>query len=287
MRHLTWNVMRHLCGAALLIGSAPVFAEEIQENATQVEPPRYLPAGSSSAECDTCGSEDSSSDDESDSSSESSESSESSDSSEPSNDDNSCGCPNRRGAFASVASAGLLPQNLQAAPQVFQTDHNGVFLPLVVIGPWGEAIQLKDGSVWTVSPEDTNKIINWVVEDASRGIPGDIIVITPNDVKGSSYRYRLNNQNNGVAVAVNLHLYVNPLYHNVLNHRIIDLDHFLQRVWLEDGTVWDLSWWDYSSRWERGDTIILGINTGSRSSSMPNILINCRLLNHARGHRLY
>jgi hypothetical protein len=177
-------------------------------------------------------------------------------------------------AGGQASSGSSIGTDAQAATNFYITTHAGSLHWPVAVGILGEKIELEDGSVWAISAGDCYKTLNW--------LSTDMIVITPNHAWFSSYAYRLNNQNTGASVEVNLSLYLNPVFHTVYNHVIVLMDDLLQMIWLEDGSCWSISAWDYTTKWMVGDTVIIGINDGILSSSRPNILINANLLQYVR-----
>ena len=165
-------------------------------------------------------------------------------------------------------------QTLKRAATFFVTTHPGAFHWPLAISPYGDRVELGDGSVWAIRSTDAYAVLNWYSTD--------IIVITPNHEWFSIYSYRLNNQNTGVSVAANLSLFLSPVFHTIYNHRIVSFDDYARALWLEDGSVWSVYPDDYSMKWAIGDTIIIGINDGWFSSTRPNILINANVLGRAR-----
>lgn len=158
---------------------------------------------------------------------------------------------------------------------MFYTSHAGAFHRAYSVGIYGDPIELEDGSVWSVYSRDAYKTLNW--------LPSDLIVITPNRSWFSTYGYRLTNQYTGVSVEANLTL--GPIYNAPCTHWIVGVDYYTNVVYLEDGTVWNMSYFSESTvrKWVVNDTVIIGINDGWLSSSNPNILINVNMLNHAAG----
>lgn len=158
---------------------------------------------------------------------------------------------------------------------IFFTSHEGAFHRVFSVGICGDRVELEDGSIWSVYSGDTYKTLNW--------IPSDVIVITPNHSWFSSYNFRLTNQNTGVSVESNLTL--GPIYNAPFTHWIVSIDYYNHMVYLEDGTIWKMSYFDdyIFRKWVINDTVIIGINDGWLSSSRPNILINVNMLNYAQG----
>lgn len=160
---------------------------------------------------------------------------------------------------------------------IYYTTHAGAFHCPMGIYPsvYGTStIELEDNSIWTICPDDTLTLYNW--------LPTDVVVITPNHAWFSVYDYCFVNQNTGTCVQANLTKFLNPLYHTIFNHRVVAIDDVLQMVWLEDGSVWSITSLDYSTRWMLNDTVIIGINDDWLSSSRPNILINANILHKVR-----
>lgn len=146
------------------------------------------------------------------------------------------------------------------------TSHTGAFHHPIFITPLGDTIELEDGSIWAVHPNDRFKTYNWLTSDA--------IKITPNHAWFSSYTFRITNLNTSESVEVNL--FMRPIYNGVYTHWIVAIDYIHNQLCLEDGSVWDLSGFDYMvfKNWILNDTLIIGTND-TLFSSRPNILINC------------
>lgn len=152
------------------------------------------------------------------------------------------------------------------------TSHMGAYHHPLIITPLGDAVELEDGSIWSVNFNDRNKTYNWLTSDTLK--------ITPNKSWFSSYKYRLTNLNTNESIEVNL--IERPIYNGVYTHWIISIDSLHDQLCLEDGSVWSLSGFDYSiyRKWILNDTIIIGHNDGFLSSTRPNILINCDTNDH-------
>lgn len=161
---------------------------------------------------------------------------------------------------------------------IYFTTHVGAYHCPIAIHTTGydHKIELEDNSVWSVSPDDTYKLYNWLATD--------VVVITPNHSWLSIYDYCIVNQNTGTYVQANLALFLNPLFHTSFNHRIVAIDDVLQMVWLQDGSRWSITSLDYSTRWQINDTIIIGVNDGWLSATRPNILINANILHSVRAN---
>lgn len=158
---------------------------------------------------------------------------------------------------------------------MFYTSHPGAFHRPYSIGIFGDTVEFDDGSVWSVPSRDAYKTLNW--------LPCDLIVVTPNRSWFSNYGFRLTNQNTGVSVEVDLTL--GPIYNAPFTHWITGIDYYNNVVYIEDGSRWNMSYFDGNivGKWVVNDTVIIGINDGWLSSSKPNILINVNMLNYATG----
>lgn len=161
----------------------------------------------------------------------------------------------------------------------YYTSHEGAMHHPIAVSLLGETIELEDGSIWTASSSDRHKTLDWMT--------GDVIIILPNHTWFSSYDYRLVNLNTGANVKVNLSL--GPIYNGIYTHWIIAIDYNHREICLEDGSVWQMSWWDSSivDQWLPNDTVIIGINDGWFSGGNPNMLINVNMNDNAIGTCIY
>lgn len=165
-----------------------------------------------------------------------------------------------------------------SAPKTYFTTHPGAYQHPVSISFFGDSVELMDGSIWTIASSDAHKTINW--------FPTDLVVVTPNHSWFSSYGFRLTNQNTGESAAASMFLGpIAPMYHSIYTHWIAGIDYYYNLIYLEDGTVWNMSSFDRNvmDQWMVNDVIIIGVNDGWFSSSNPNILINVNMLNFAAG----
>lgn len=163
----------------------------------------------------------------------------------------------------------------------YYTSHNGAFHNPYFVSSCCTKVELGNGSIWHIAPSDAYKISNnfWYTDD--------LIVITPNHEWFSSYMFRMHNQNTGVNVKCNLHL--GPFYNGLLTHWIIAINYYTQEIWLQDGSIWQVTGLDSStfSNFCLNDTVIIGINDGFLSSTRPNILINVNTLTHVRANCIW
>lgn len=161
----------------------------------------------------------------------------------------------------------------------YYSTHSGAFHQAIAVSPFGETVELIDGSVWHIHSWDSHKTLDW--------LGSDVLVISPNHSWFSSYLFRITNQNTGVSVEANLSL--GPIYNGYFTHWIIGIDHYNNVVVLEDGSIWNMSIFDSNAtdNWMVNDTVIIGINDGWLSSTRPNILINVNMLDYACGISSY
>jgi hypothetical protein len=157
---------------------------------------------------------------------------------------------------------------------IYFTTHPGAFYSPAAISVFGDSVELNDGSLWSIASGDTYKVLNWLSSDA--------VVLTPNHDWFSSYMFRMTNQDTGVSVKCNMVL--GPVYNGIYTHWIIAIDYVSNEIYLDDGTRWSVTGWDSSTfnKWLPNDTVMIGINDGSRSGSHPNILINVNTLTYVR-----
>lgn len=166
----------------------------------------------------------------------------------------------------------LQSKSLMNKAYTYYTTHAGALHWPISVSPYGDTVQLEDGSIWTVNVWDRSQTLNWLATDTIIIVPGSYF---------SVYGYKLINVNTGAQVEVNLTL--GPVYNGVFTHWIAAIDYFWNEIILEDGTVWKFFWDDsVMKNWLINDTVIIGINDGAFSSSEPNILINVSMLNYAR-----
>lgn len=159
------------------------------------------------------------------------------------------------------------------------TSHNGAFQNPVLVSIMGDQVTLTDGSIWAVAPGDTYKTFNWLTSD--------LLIITPNQKVFSNYSFTITNQNTKVSIDVNMLL--GPLYYGAYTYWIKAIDYINEKIYLNDGSIWSMSWFDTPiyNKWLPNDTVIIGVNDGSLSTFNPNILINVSTLTYARGKCIY
>lgn len=263
MKHYKLSLLRYVCGILLLLGNSSIHADvAVPAEGSLVAVEESASQGNLAAEGGQYGKAGHSSEDQSDARPELSVAAAPTDQEEIAT------------AAASMKSNKGLIRSL--ARGILITTHPGAYHSPAHITIFGEQVQLQDGSIWSIYPDERYKVLNW--------LPTDVVVIMPNHswLTGSSYPYRLVNQNTGVSAIATLDLFLVPAYHSLYNHIIVAYDDANQMICLEDGSTWKVTFWDYSTRWKIGHTIIIGVNDGSASSSYPNILINADRLEYVR-----
>jgi hypothetical protein len=180
--------------------------------------------------------------------------------------------------------------NMLVSNSLYYTTHPGAFHTVTPISIADTlALETEDGAIWTIAPEDAYIALGWFARDVNdlKIYSEPIIVISPNHSWFSSYSFRLTHQVSGDSIVANL--YLGPIYEHPHTHWIIAIDYYNNIVYLEDGSVWNMSYFDESivNKWFANDTIIIGINDGWLSSTRPNILINVNTLNYAAGAATY
>lgn len=185
---------------------------------------------------------------------------------------------------AAKAEESMKPQKLMKS--IYYTAHPGAYQSLFEVYDFGTSIELADGSIWAVRPSDAYIASTWLWQ-----YNPDLVVITPNHTCCSAYPFRLTNQATGDSVAVDLDL--GPILSDGLGNSyarwIVDIDYYWDYVYLDDGSIWNMSSFDSDIifNWRRGDIVIIGVNDGLLSSFNPNILINVATLDYAAGSVKY
>lgn len=159
--------------------------------------------------------------------------------------------------------------------KVEYSSHMGAFHHPVHIEPLGDCVYFEDGSIWVVNYSDRFRTYNWLTSDTLK--------IFPNTSFWSSYYYVIKNLNTNEEIEVNL--YARPIYNGAYTYWIVAIDYYNQQLCLNDGSIWDLSAFDYSvyNKWLINDTVILGHNSSFFNYSYPNIIINCETDSYAQG----
>jgi len=147
---------------------------------------------------------------------------------------------------------------------------------LAAVSPWGDTVEIEDGSVWQVHPSHAYKVLGWLTSDS--------LTITQNTSWFSRYNYRIINKRTNQSVEVNLSL--GPLTNGPYTRYIVAADLDRKEIMLNDNTHWAISWFDTSTfnKWALNDAIIIGINSGF-DHKCESILINVTNNDSLRAHQ--
>lgn len=137
----------------------------------------------------------------------------------------------------------------------------------------GSSIEIEDGSIWKINPEQQYEIREW--------LPEDPLSISPNTSVFGSGNYYITNKARNIYVEANLHL--GPILKGEFTKRIISIDYTYGELILEDGAGYRTTWMiDSGDRrtlntWYLDQAVIVGTNDSWLSgwfSSSDSILIN-------------
>jgi hypothetical protein len=153
----------------------------------------------------------------------------------------------------------------EASKGYYYTSHMGAFHCPADINTFFGQITLEDGSLWSVKFGDTFKMANWLKSDS--------VVIVPNG-PFSYYKYRIVNQD--TFVTINANLVLTPYLSGPYTYNVLATDYIFDKVWLNDGSVWEVSPFDNAilQSWKSSDIVIIGINDDYLHDLRPNVLIN-------------
>jgi hypothetical protein len=136
-------------------------------------------------------------------------------------------------------------------------------------------IVLHDGSLWKVNSWDMYKVLNWASNDVlslscTESFFGEKYILT-NPVTGQS---------------IHIDLLDGPVLFGPNSHWVVAIDHSLKRVYLENGSFWDVRFLDQNMlyQWAINDTVIVGDTNGWWSDS---VLINVNMNQHVYAGRGY
>jgi len=133
-------------------------------------------------------------------------------------------------------------------------------------------IELEDGSFWKVNGFDMHKLRSWA--------SNDVLTIIPNSWPFSG-EYKITNRTTGDSIAADL--FIGPIAFGPSTHWIVSIDPWLNRVYLENGTYWDVRSLDSHllSQWALNDTVILGRGGNEWFGFHDSTLINVNMNQHA------
>ena len=131
---------------------------------------------------------------------------------------------------------------------------------------YDRTLTLEDGSIWELS--STLPVWGWEINDP--------ILIRPNILYPffSNNRYVIENQITGSRINADL-TSVGPNLYGASSHWISFIDSYNSRIYLENGSCWQMSWFDSQtlSTWQPGDHIIIGNNGYYSDSPLYDSLI--------------
>lgn len=161
------------------------------------------------------------------------------------------------------------------APYLYRI-HNDAFYHIAGYSDTGSVIQMHDASKWDVHPRQQSQVIGETIGLNRGWLTNDDIFIKPRSSCFSSYGYVMHNITKGEAIEVNLR--TPPLPMGAYTFRILNIEPYLKRVHLSDGTVWQVNQNDRNfPHWQIGQRIIIGVNNNWKTAEMPHILINVDL----------
>ena len=142
---------------------------------------------------------------------------------------------------------------------------------------YDNTVELEDGSVWRllVSAE-MDKVFSWASNDE--------LLITPS--KSSLVgQYQISNRVTGQSVHADL--LIGPFDQGIYTHWVVGIDDWLGRIYLENGTYWNVRGLDshFLSEWAINDTIILGHGANEWIGNHDSILINVNLNHYVYANR--
>jgi len=137
-------------------------------------------------------------------------------------------------------------------------------------------LELEDGSYWQVRSGDMYKVLSWALNDD--------LTITPNYTLYAG-QYLISNPTTGQSVAADL--VIGPVDLGPNTHWVIAIDRWLGRVYLENGTSWDVRGLDQGllSDWAINDTVILGDGANEWFGRHDSILINVNMDHYVYANR--
>lgn len=160
----------------------------------------------------------------------------------------------------------------------YYTSHPDAYHHAINVSADGSTLEMEDGSIWDIKWSDRNKALDWRSQHA--------IVLTPNHSWFSSYNFKFINLDTNEAVRANMIL--TPVLNNIKTHWIELIDYSARQILLEDGSIWQMSWFDQSvvNKFVQYDVVIIGTNDGWWRGSNPNILMVVKSQQYARGKRI-
>ena len=161
------------------------------------------------------------------------------------------------------------------------THPNALHFVTAVTLPYGDPIQLEDGSIWSLYTGDSYKTLNWLTTD------NILIMPNRNPVWNSIYPYSLLNQQTGVAVQATYS--AAPWMNSGYSRWIYSIDYYNCQMVLNDGSIWNVPFCDswILNTYLPGDYVIMGFNDAPGNGLGYNILINFNTLQYVYSTCIY
>ncbi len=143
----------------------------------------------------------------------------------------------------------------------------------------GTAIEIDDGSLWRIMPEQNITSKKWMLDRKDKVT----VVITQNTnwFFYKDYTYKLINTKTNETVYANM--YLGPIVDSEFTHTIIDINQKKGELVLENNSTWKVSSSDMKifEDWALYDAIVVGVNS-SWLSRKKMLLINVNMNNYVR-----
>jgi hypothetical protein len=161
------------------------------------------------------------------------------------------------------------------------THPNALHYVIAVTLPYGDPVQLEDGSIWTLYSGDGYKTLNWLTTD------NILILPNRNPIWNSLYPYCLFNQQTGVGVQAKYS--AAPWMNSGYTRWIYSIDYYSCQLVLNDGSIWDIPFMDswILNSYLPGDYVIMGFNDSPGNGLGSNILINFNTLQYVYATCIY
>lgn len=165
-------------------------------------------------------------------------------------------------------------QKLHSKATYVTTHPNALHFVTAVTKPYGDPIQLEDGSIWSIYSGDCYKTLNWLTTD------NILILPNRNNAWNSIYPYAIHNQQTGVTVQASYS--AAPWVNSGYSRWIYSIDYYNCQLVLNDGSIWNVPFCDswILSSYLPGDYVIMGFNDAPGNGLGSNILINFNTLQY-------
>lgn len=163
---------------------------------------------------------------------------------------------------------------LKKKARYYTTHPNALHFVTAVTQPYGDPVQLEDGSIWSLYTGDSYKTLNWLTTD------NILILPNRNPVWNSIYPYCLLNQQTGVSVQGTYS--AAPWVNSGYSRWIYSIDYYNCQLCLNDGSVWNVPFCDswILNTFLPGDYVTMGFNDTPNNGLGANILINFSIMQY-------